>query len=127
MVSESILPEKARFSYIQSKPYFKIGIIGGDFCANTIPRTKKTLQQTCQQIVLLFSKEIAYRVYDEFDETQIEYENNGDLIAYAKMPVDTWLIGYLLSFGTNVEVMEPKYLRTILAEQAQGIYEKNKT
>ena len=61
------------------------------------------------------------------DETQIEYENNGDLIAYAKMPVDTWLIGYLLSFGTNVEVMEPKYLRTILAEQAQGIYEKNKT
>ena len=77
-------------------------------------------------IILSFSREIAYRVYDEFDETQIERKENGDLIAFANMPVDRWLIGYLLSFGTQVEIIEPKYLREILAKEAQAIYKKNK-
>ena len=119
--------KKQDFRIFKVNRILKLELLEETFVPTPFQEPKKTLQQTCQQIVLLFSKEIAYRVYDEFDETQIEYENNGDLIAYAKMPVDTWLIGYLLSFGTNVEVMEPKYLRTILAEQAQGIYEKNKT
>ena len=74
----------------------------------------------------MFSREIAYRVYDEFEQTQIEHQKNGDLIAVAEMPVDAWLIGYLLSFGANVEVVEPKYLREILAAQALEIYKKNK-
>lgn len=119
--------KKQDFRIFKVNRILKLELLEETFVPTPFQEPKKTLQQTCQQIVLLFSREIAYRVYDEFDETQIEYENNGDLIAYAKMPVDTWLIGYLLSFGTNVEVMEPKYLRTILAEQAQGIYEKNKT
>ena len=76
--------------------------------------------------VLLFSKEMAYRVYDEFDETEIEYQQYGDLMVCAKMPVDTWLIGYLLSFGAQVEIIEPKYLKGVLAAQALAIYEKNK-
>ncbi len=76
-------------------------------------------------IVLSFSKEIAYRVYDEFDASQIQYQENGNLTAFANMPVDSWLIGYLLSFGTQVTVIEPEYLRNILAEQALKIYKKN--
>ena len=42
------------------------------------------------------------------------------------MPVDTWLTGYLLSFGAQVEILEPKYLKDVLVAQAQAIYEKNK-
>ena len=74
----------------------------------------------------MFSKKIAYRVYDEFDESQIEYQKNGDLIVRAEMPVDAWLIGYLLSFGAWVEVLEPVKIREILAAQALAVYEKNK-
>lgn len=40
------------------------------------------------------------------------------------MPVDTWLIGNPLSFGTQVEIIEPKYLKGVLAAQAQAIYKK---
>ncbi len=43
-----------------------------------------------------------------------------------EMPVDTWLIGYLLSFGAQVEIIEPKYLKGVLAQEAQEIYKKNK-
>lgn len=93
------------------------------------PFPKKEIgpQQANTQINLLFSKEIAYRVYDEFDESQIEYQPDGRLLVYAWMPVDTWLTGYLLSFGTLVEILEPQHLRETLAAQAEEIYKRYKT
>jgi predicted DNA-binding transcriptional regulator YafY len=39
------------------------------------------------------------------------------------MPVDTWLVGYLFSFGAQVEIIEPTYLKGILATQAQEIFD----
>ena len=124
MVFKSVLHEKTGFSYIQIKPHIRVGIIREYICTKTIPGRKNNLQQTYPQIVLLFSKAIAYRVYDEFDESEIEYQKNSDLIVCTEMPVDTWLTGYLLSFGAQVEIIEPKYLKGILAEQAQEIYKK---
>lgn len=78
-------------------------------------------------IVLRFPKEMAYRVYDEFDADQIERQENGDLTASARMPEGPWLIGFLLSFGTQVEVLSPAYLRDEIARQAGMILEKYKT
>ena len=76
---------------------------------------------------LRFSPAMAYRVYDEFDQTEIQIQKNGDFIVYAEMPIDSWLVGYLLSFGSQVEIIEPEYLREILAAQALEIYKKNKS
>ena len=91
------------------------------------PETEGYQPQTPSRIVLLFPKEIAYRVYDEFDQTEIQIQKNGDFIVYAEMPIDSWLVGYLLSFGSQVEIIEPEYLREILAAQALEIYKKNKS
>lgn len=85
-----------------------------------IPKAK-----SCQ-ITLRFPEEMAYRVYDEFDKTQIQRQENGDLVASAEMPEDAWLIGYLLSFGTQVDIISPPYLKEAIAQQAKRIYEKNK-
>lgn len=94
-----------------------------------VPYTEPEEEQKAvyEKTVILFSKETAYRVYDEFDETQIACMENGDFMVTAEMPVDGWLIGYLLSFGTEVEVIEPKYLKDTLAQLAKEIYEKNKS
>ena len=78
------------------------------------------------QIMLRFPKEAAYRVYDEFDNSQVQRQENGDFIVSAKMPEDAWLTGFLLSFGTQVDIIEPVYLKDMLAKQAKLIYEKNK-
>ena len=52
-----------------------------------------------QYNISLFSKEMAYRVYDEFEaKGDIKEMENGDLIVTTEMPEDNWLIGYLLSF-----------------------------
>lgn len=78
------------------------------------------------KIILRFPKEISYRVYDEFDINQIHIEKNGDLTITANMPEDDWLIGYLLSFVGQVEIIEPIHLKKILAEKAKEIYKKYK-
>lgn len=82
--------------------------------------------QSSTRIVFRFPKEMAYRVYDEFDIDQIRSEDNGDMVVTANMPEDAWLTGYLLSFGTQVEIVEPAYLRGIIAAEAKRIYDKNK-
>ncbi len=118
--------EKQDFRIFKLNRILELELSDNTFVPRLYPEQENNSQQTYAQIVLSFSKEIAYRVYDEFDETEIEYQKNGDLIVCAEMPVDTWLIGYLLSFGAQVEIIEPKYLKGVLAAQAQAIYKKNK-
>lgn len=79
-----------------------------------------------QQVTLCFPPEMAYRVYDEFAPEQITLQKDDTLLVIAKMPVDNWLIGFLLSFGPNVTVLSPTALKKDLAEQARLTYEKNK-
>lgn len=85
-------------------------------------------ESTCElePVVLRFSRETAYRVYDEFDASHIQEQENGDLLVSAPMPQDGWLTGFLLSFGTQVEVVSPVYLREVLAGEARAILEKNR-
>lgn len=118
--------ERQDFRIFKLNRILDLELLERTFVPRPYPKTESSSQQTYLRIILLFSREIAYRVYDEFEQTQIEHQKNGDLIAVAEMPVDAWLIGYLLSFGANVEVVEPKYLREILAAQALEIYKKNK-
>lgn len=119
--------EKQDFRLFKLNRILKLELLENTFVPRPYPEEGNNTQQEYPQVVLLFSKEIAYRVYDEFDETEIEYKRNGDLAVCARIPVDPWLIGYLLSFGAQVEIIEPQYLKGILAAQAQEIYNKNKT
>jgi len=96
------------------------------FARRECPEPTDMAEGEYREIVLRFPKEMAYRVYDEFDQGQIQRQANGELIVSAKMPEDTWLIGSLLSFGAQVEIVSPTDLKEVLAEQAKIIYEKNK-
>lgn len=89
------------------------------------PPEEAASEQDSEPIVLRFPKELAYRVYDEFDIKQVQEQENGDLLVTATMPQDAWLTGFLLSFGAQVDVVSPLYLRDVLAAQAREIYEKN--
>ena len=91
------------------------------------PGPIETFEGEYPKVTLRFPKEMSYRVYDEFDKTQIQRQENGDLIVSANMPEDSWLIGFLLSFGTRVDILSPAHLKEAVAEQAKLIYEKNRT
>ncbi|MTK09534.1 MAG: YafY family transcriptional regulator [Hungatella sp.] len=118
--------EKNDFRLFKINRIIDCEILDEDFIPVEFPVLQDAEQNGYNKIVLRFPKEMAYRVYDEFTEDEITEQENGDFIAAAYMPEDTWLIGYLLSYGVYVEVIEPGYLRKILSDEAKKIYEKYK-
>lgn len=92
-----------------------------------LPEYQDTSTQEYCKFVFLFSKEVTYRVYDEFNPDVVQKQENGDLLVTVCMPYDEWVIGFLLSFGHFVEIIEPLTLKEVIAERAKKIYEKNKT
>ena len=74
--------------------------------------------ETC--ILLKINKKISYRVYDEFAPNQIEKEDEKYFYVNIQMPLDDWVYGYLLSFGENVAVISPKFVRDELYKKLQN-------
>ncbi|MBN1533818.1 MAG: YafY family transcriptional regulator [Spirochaetes bacterium] len=80
------------------------------------------------ELTLRFRPAAAARVEDFYRREQIERQEDGSLLVRAAYPEDEWVYGTLLSFGTDVEVLEPKRLRGLMrrrAREIQAIYEKN--
>ncbi len=118
--------QKAEYRTFKISRIIDISLLAETFFPKPCPDTHSESNRELQDIVLCFSESAAFRVYDEFDAGQIEKKEDGSLLVRTKMPKDVWLTGYLLSFGSEVEVVEPVYLRRELAKQAKLIYEKNK-
>ncbi len=78
-------------------------------------------------VKLRFPPTMAFRVYDEFDRAGIESGPDGNLCVSAKFPLDNWVLSYILSFGTEIEILEPTYLKKQIEEYARNIYEHHKT
>ena len=97
-----------------------------NFSPMEFPQEKKETKVNYENVILRFPQEMAYRIYDEFEVDEINQDDNGDFIISATMPIDEWLIGYLLSFGSKVYIIEPKYLKKIVYNEAKKICEQNK-
>ncbi len=116
--------EKQDFRIFKLTRIIDLEVLRDSFCKRSFPESNETPSPVCRTIVLRFPKHMSYRVYDEFDQTQISKKENGDLIVSAEMPDDEWLTGYLLSFAAQVDIIEPACLKDIMARQAKKIYEK---
>lgn len=66
--------------------------------------------QNLVPVKLMFDKSVSYRVFDEFDKSEIEIDDEC-LIVNTNLPSNDYLFSYLLSFGPNVELLEPFELR----------------
>lgn len=70
---------------------------------------------------LRFPPGMAYRVYDEFDEEEIAKNADASFTVTVTLPDGPWLYGFLLSFGTDVRVLEPPYVLAELSARAEKI------
>ena len=68
---------------------------------------------------LEISKEMTYRVYDEFEKENISKNENGDFIVEVEYPENEWVYGYILSFGEYVKVLSPKYAKDIIKKRLE--------
>jgi predicted DNA-binding transcriptional regulator YafY len=59
---------------------------------------------------LKFTAGMAYRVWDEFEESCIHENGDGSFTVLTAYPEDEWVYGYILSFGSGVTVLEPGYI-----------------
>ena len=74
-------------------------------------------------IKLKFDKSVAFRVYDEFNEAVIE-DKNDNLCVEIKIPNNYKLYNYIFSFGSNVEILEPKEIRNQFKNMINEIAKK---
>lgn len=75
---------------------------------------------------LRFSRNVAYRLYDEFDEKDISKNEDGSFSVITCLPEGNWIYGYILSFGVDIEVLEPKSMRDEIVMKLENIISKYK-
>jgi predicted DNA-binding transcriptional regulator YafY len=72
-------------------------------------------------LLLKFDSRTASVAADVFADDVHERFDDGTLIVKTEMPEDGWLYGFLLSFGSFLEVLEPASLRKVLKEEGDKI------
>ncbi|MDO7787359.1 helix-turn-helix transcriptional regulator [Desulforamulus aquiferis] len=75
------------------------------------------------KLELVFEQEFASLAEECFGE-EVCKGDDGRIMVMAEMPENNWLYGFLLSFGTGVEVINPPHIRTKLCKIGEGIYKK---
>lgn len=76
---------------------------------------------------LLFRPGAVYRVRDYFHPSRITAREDGCLLVECAFPEDSWLMGFLLSFGDQVEVLSPDCWRDLVKKEAEKISALYKT
>ncbi len=69
---------------------------------------------------LEISKEMAFRVYDEFDNHEITKREDGNFIVKVEFPENEWVYSFILSFGEYVKVISPEYAKNIVKQKLQN-------
>ena len=75
-------------------------------------------------LILEFSPEVAYRVYDEFEPEEIKRNDDGSFTVEVSYPETDWVYGYILSFGTAVTVISPRRVAEIIKSRSEKIFQK---
>lgn len=66
---------------------------------------------------LKISPNMAFRVYDEFDNYTVEPD--GSFIIQTRFPLGDWLFPYIVSYGNACEVLEPLDVRETIKQELQ--------
>ena len=64
-----------------------------------------------KHLEIWIDKKEAYRVYDRFEEEQLEVLEDGSFLAHMDAWMDDWIYGFLLSFGPSAKVLAPDEVR----------------
>ncbi len=72
-------------------------------------------------LTLLFSHRAAYRIMDAFLPEEIEENEDGSFLVRTCYPPGQWILGFLLSFGKDVQVLEPEWMKKELAKEAEAV------
>ena len=86
-----------------------------------LPKEQKEEKYNFKNILLELeiSKEMAYRVYDEFESEEISKNKKGDFIIKVEYPEGEWVYGFILSFGEYIKVLSPDKVKRIVKNKLE--------
>ena len=70
-------------------------------------------------IEFTYYNSMAYRIYDEFESSEITKKEDGNFIIKVKYPENEWIYSYILSFGEYAKVLKPIYVKNIIKDKLQ--------
>lgn len=74
-----------------------------------------------KHLEIWIDKKEAYRVYDRFEEEQLEVLEDGSFLAHMDAWMDDWVYGFLLSFGPSAKVLAPDEVRMEMQKRLQAM------
>ena len=80
------------------------------FVRRQVPPLSRFFEQDSRppvELVLKFHPALRIKVEEHFTPSQLRHEPDGSLVATLTMPEDDWILSFLLSFGSELEVLSP--------------------
>lgn len=78
------------------------------------------------RVKLRFAPGVRARVEDYFPEKDILYEKDGSMVVWTELPEMDWTYSHLLSYGEDMEVLEPESVRKKMREKIKRISDNYK-
>ncbi|WP_040213429.1 helix-turn-helix transcriptional regulator [Clostridium polynesiense] len=76
------------------------------------------------KILLKFNSKALSRLDNYFEIEDLQFNDDGFIYVTAEFPEDEWIYEMILSFGDNVEILEPYHIREVIKNKASRIYGK---
>ena len=74
-------------------------------------------------LTIWIDKKEAYRIYDRFDESELELLPDGNFLARCAYPLDEWVYSLILWFGPSARVLEPEFIRAEVQNRIKRMME----
>ena len=88
-----------------------------------LQETKQTQEFPVTPLTLWIDKKEAYRIYDRFDESELELLPDGNYLAHCAYPLDEWVYSLILWFGPSAKVIEPEFIREEIQDRIKKMME----
>ena len=88
-------------------------------------KEKQVIHAPFVELKLKCDEKALNRLYDTFDEQFIQPNDDGSYILTVQIPEEEWIYGFVLSFGSYAEVIEPKHIRDEVRNRAREVFEKH--
>lgn len=81
---------------------------------------------TFNTIILKFrvNSNMFYRIIEYYNEDQIVKESEATYLITAEYPYDEWIYSYILSYGDNIEIIEPEFVREEVKKRIKNMFGK---
>lgn len=113
--------ERKAFRFFKLGRIRDIALTGATFTPRPLPPQPQPHIGAMLEVTLRIAASAAYRVYDEFPDTPTETDSAGNLTLHCRLPEGGWLVGYLLSFGDELQVLSPPALRGRMATAIEAM------